>query len=147
MSLNYTDKLIFYKSLKRLSAFIPFYNAIQAGFPSPADDYMEEKLDLNRFLIKNPSSTFYIKVEGVSMIGAGIHPKDILIVDRSLKAKNNDIIIALVNGEFTVKRLSVQPLKVWLLPENPRYSPIDVTDTDFQVWGVVTYVIHNPKNQ
>ena len=147
MSLNYTDKLIFYKSLKRPSVRIPFYNAIQAGFPSPADDYMEEKLDLNSFLIKNPSSTFYIKVEGVSMIGAGIHPKDILIVDRSLKAKNNDIIIALVNGEFTVKRLSVQPLKVWLLPENPRYAPLDVTDADFQVWGVVTYVIHNPKNQ
>ena len=147
MRSNFTEKLLFYKPLKRNIVSIPFYNSVIAGFPSPADDYMEEKLDLNRFLIKNPSATFYIKVEGVSMVGAGIYPKDILIVDRSIRAKNNDIIIALVNGEFTVKRLSLQATKVFLLAENPIFSPLDVTETDFQVWGIVTYVIHNPKNQ
>ena len=141
-----TDKLFIYKSIKSPAGYIPYYPSIQAGFPSPADDYMEEKLDLNRFLIKNPSSTFYVKVEGVSMIGAGIYPKDILIVDRSLRAKNNDVIIALVDGEFTVKRLSLQADKVLLLAENPTYKPIDVSEMDFQVWGIVTYVIHNPKN-
>jgi DNA polymerase V len=141
-----TDKLIIYKTLKSSAGFIPFYPSVQAGFPSPADDYMEEKLDLNRFLIKNPSATFYVKVEGVSMVGAGIYPKDILIVDRSLRAKNNDIIIALVEGEFTVKRLSLQGDTVLLVAENAVYKPLDVSGTDFQVWGVVTYVIHNPKN-
>jgi DNA polymerase V len=141
-----TDKLIFYKILESPAGYIPFYPSVQAGFPSPADDYMEEKLDLNRFLVKNPSATFYVKVEGVSMVGAGIYPKDILIVDRSLQAKNNDIIIALVNGEFTVKRLNILADKVWLVAENPNYKPLDVSETAFQVWGIVTYVIHNPKN-
>lgn len=141
-----TDKLFIYKSIKSPAGYIPYYPSIQAGFPSPADDYMEDKLDLNHFLIKNPSATFYVKVEGVSMVGAGIYPKDILIVDRSLRAKNNDVIIALVDGEFTVKRLSLQADKVLLLAENPTYKPMDVSETDFQVWGIVTYVIHNPKN-
>lgn len=141
----HTDKLYFYNPSKQFAISIPLYPSVTAGFPSPADDYLEEKLDLNRYLIKNPSSTFYVRVEGISMIGAGIYPKDMLIVDRSLKAKHNDIIIALVEGEFTVKRLSIQKNKVLLLPENARYKPIDVTETDFQVWGVVTYVIHNPK--
>ena len=135
MRSNYTEKLLFYKPLKRNIVSIPFYNSIIAGFPSPADDYMEEKLDLNRFLIKNPSATFYIKVEGVSMVGAGIYPKDILIVDRSMKAKNNDIIIALVNGEFTVKRLSLQTSKVFLLPENPIYSPFGCNRNRFSSLG------------
>lgn len=146
MSLNLdTDKLFFYNPSKQFAVSIPLYPSVVAGFPSPADDYLEEKLDLNRYLIKNPSATFYVRVEGVSMTGAGIFPKDMLIVDRSLRAKHNDIIIALVEGEFTVKRLSIQKNKVFLLPENPRYKPIDVTGTDFQVWGIVTYVIHNPK--
>jgi DNA polymerase V len=147
MSFNYTDKLIFCKPLKRSVVSIPLYASILASFPSPADDYMEEKLDLNQFLVKNPSSTFYIRVEGLSMIGAGIYPKDILIVDRSLRAKHHDIIIALVDGGFTVKRLSIDAKKILLLPENSNYKPLDVTDSDFQVWGIVTYVIHSPKNQ
>ena len=147
MAENCTDTLRIYPSLRLETLFIPFYNAVLAGFPSPADDYMEEKLDLNRFLIKNPSSTFYVKVEGASMIGAGIYPKDVLIVDRSLTAKHNDIVIAFLGGEFTVKRLSWQSDKVLLLPENPNYKPIDITGTDCQIWGIVTYVIHSPKHQ
>jgi DNA polymerase V len=147
MAYKVADKLRIYRFFKQKTLFVPYYNSVLAGFPSPADDYMEEKLDLNRFLIKNPSSTFYVKVEGASMIGAGIYPKDVLIVDRSLTAKHNDIIIAFINGEFTVKRLSWQSDKVLLLPENPSYKPIDITGSDCQIWGIVTYVIHNPKHQ
>jgi len=116
---------------------------VPAGFPSPAQDYIEATLDLNEFLISHPNATFFIKVEGYSMINAGIQPDDILIVDRSLEAINNKIVIAIVDGELTVKRLSIIDDIYWLVPENSSYSAIRIDENiDFVIWGIVTYVIH-----
>jgi DNA polymerase V len=118
---------------------------VSAGFPSPANDYLEGKLDLNEHLIKNPPATFFVRVSGDSMIGVGIYPEDILVVDRGEEPKNGKIVIAVINGELTVKRLQRGRDGVFLLPENPNYTPIIITpEMDFQVWGVVTYVIHKP---
>ena len=124
---------------------IPLYlSRVISGFPSPADDYIEKKLDLNEHLIDHPSSTFFVKVKGDSMINAGIFSGDILIVDRSKEATNNKIVVAVVNSEFTVKRLRKNSGKITLIPENPKYSPIEITDqVDFEVWGVVMHVIHS----
>ena len=123
---------------------LPFYTEkLSAGFPSPASDYMEKALDLNEYLIKNPSATFFVEITGDSMTGAGIHSGDILIVDRSLEAKHNRIVVAVLNGEFTVKRLSWQKGKIRLIPENPAYDPIEIKEgTEFEIWGVATNVIH-----
>jgi DNA polymerase V len=120
-----------------------FLARLPAGFPSPAEDYLEGKLDLNEFLIKHPAATFFVKVEGESMINAGIHSGDILIVDRALEATDNKIIVAMLNGEFTVKRMVKRKQKLYLLPESLEYEPVEIKpDMDFQVWGVVAYVIH-----
>jgi DNA polymerase V len=120
-----------------------FISSIKAGFPSPADDYIEKNLDLNEYLIKHPPATFFLKVEGESMIDAGIRSGDILIVDRSLEPKNNKIVIAALNGELTVKRIKKIKNKLFLVPENNQYLPIEITnEMDFSVWGIVTYVIH-----
>jgi DNA polymerase V len=126
---------------------IPFFQeSVSAGFPSPAQDYIENSLDLNELMIKHPSSTFFVRVQGDSMRGAGIFSSDILVVDRSLEAVNGKIIVAIVNGEFTVKRLVIERDRVRLVPANALYSAIDIhPDLDFQVWGVVTYVIHRPQ--
>jgi DNA polymerase V len=125
----------------------PLYsNRIQAGFPSPGDDYIEKALDLNEHLIAHPAATFFVRVSGDSMIGAGIHNEDILIVDRSLKAKHNSVVIAVLNGELTVKRLKIQSGRYSLVPENPAYSEIVITEAmDFRIWGVVTSVVHQFK--
>jgi DNA polymerase V len=120
---------------------------VSAGFPSPSTDYLEGKLDLNEHLIKNPPATFFVRVSGDSMIGAGIHPDDILVVDRSIEPKSGKIVIAVVDGELTVKRLQRSSVgnNVYLVPENPKYNKITITEEmSFQVWGVVTYVIHKP---
>lgn len=124
---------------------LPFYqHAISAGFPSPADDEMAEKFDLNELLIKHPSATFFLRVAGSSMIKAGIHHNDILIVDRSVEAKNGKIVIAAVNGELTVKRLFIEGDRIQLIAENDSYRPIDITgDKELHIWGVVTNVIHS----
>ena len=120
-----------------------FLVRIAAGFPSPADDYIEKHLDLNEYLIKHPSATFFVKVEGDSMINAGIHNGDVLIVDRSLEASDKKIIVAVVNGELTVKRIRKEKGKLFLVPENDDFEPLRVTEEmDFRVWGVVTSVIH-----
>lgn len=124
---------------------LPLYlSRIKAGFPSPADDYLDRKLDLNEHLIKHPASTFFVKVKGDSMTGAGINSGDILIVDRSLEPKDKRIIVAVINGDFTVKRISKKGEKLSLISENPKYEPIEIKDSmDFEVWGVVTNVIHS----
>ena len=124
---------------------LPLYlSRIKAGFPSPADDYLDKKLDLNEFLIKHPSSTFFVKVKGDSMLGAGINSGDILIVDRSLEPKDKRIVVAVVNGDFTVKRISKKGSKLFLLAENDKYQPIEIKDgMDFEIWGVVLHVIHS----
>jgi len=123
---------------------LPFYTEkLSAGFPSPASDYIEKSLDLNEFLIKNPSATFFVEIQGDSMIGAGIHSGDILVVDRSLQAVHGKIVVAVINGEFTVKRLSWISNKIRLIAENPNYKPIEIIDgMDFEIWGVATTVIH-----
>jgi DNA polymerase V len=116
---------------------------VNAGFPSPAADYIEEKLDLNVHLVKHPAATFFVRTNGDSMTGAGIFNGDILVVDRSLNPKNQNVVVAIVNGDFTVKKLCMSGGNVSLLPENQKYKPIEITDgTDFRIWGVVTYVIH-----
>ncbi len=123
--------------------FSLFQMPVQAGFPSPADDFVEKSLDLNELLIEHPAATFFVRVQGTSMKDAHIHDGDVLIVDKSKEAVSGSIVVAVLNGEFTVKRIQVQGEAVLLVPENKKFSPIAVTrEMDFQVWGVVTYVIH-----
>jgi len=129
------------------SARFPLFAArIPAGFPSPADDYVEKGLDLNELLIRHPSATFFVRVSGESMTGAGIHSGDVLVVDRAEIARNGSIIIAALNGELTVKRFVRGNGRVYLVSENPNYAPFEVTgETGFEVWGVVVHVIHSFK--
>ena len=130
--------------LAKESTRCPLYSSrVQAGFPSPADDYIEAHLDLNEHLIKHPAATFFVKAEGNSMIGANIQSGDLLIVDRSITPTHGKIVIAAINGELTVKTLSQQAGKVQLLPANPEFPAIDITEeSDLVIWGVVTHVIH-----
>lgn len=123
---------------------LPLFSVpVRAGFPSPAEDYLEQNLDLNEHLIQHPAATFFVRVEGDSMRGAGIHKGDILIVDRALETSNGKIVVAVINGEFTVKRIRIAENRVFLEPENPQYSSMEVPpESDFRVWGIVTYVIH-----
>ncbi len=124
---------------------IPFFLfRIPAGFPSPATDYMQEEIDLNKYLKGNSSSTFILRVQGDSMTGANIVDGSIIVVDKSLTPKHNSIVVAVVNGEFTIKRLSKIGGVVSLNPANPKYKPTVITeDMNFQVWGVVKNVIIN----
>ena len=121
----------------------PFFNTgISAGFPSPADDFNQQRLSLDEALIKNKDTTFYAKVSGQSMIGAGLHDNDLLVIDRSLEPTNNKIAVCFLDGEFTVKRLRVTKDEIWLQPENPDYPIINITDANnFVIWGIVTNVI------
>ncbi len=122
---------------------LPLYSCpVSAGFPSPADDYLEGQLDLNQYLIKHPVATFFVRVAGDSMIGSDIHPGDLLIVDRSLEARDGRVVIAVVNGELLVKRLRRGEC-VYFVADNPNYPSLLITEAmDFQVWGVVTNVVH-----
>ena len=120
-----------------------FTSRVQAGFPSPADDHLEDTLDLNTHLINHQEATFFVKAQGDSMIGAGIHQGDILIVDKSLTPKSGKIVIAVVDGEFTVKRLHKYKGNITLKAENPEFEDIKIRGTDeLIIWGVVTSVIH-----
>ena len=123
-----------------------FLSFVRASFPSPADDYKERPLDLDELVIQHPEATFYVKVRGESMQDAGIDDGDVLVVDRAIDARHNAIIVAVLNGEFTVKRLHQEDETIYLVPANPMYQPIRVTeDMNFQVWGVVTYCIRKVK--
>ena len=124
---------------------IPLLNdSVSAGFPSPADDYTEENIDLNEHLISNPFSTFFLRVKGDSMINAGIKDKDLIIVDKSLIAKPGNIIIAMIDGEFTIKRLSIKNDELYLKAENNDYPNFRFKNhIDVQIWGVVIYSIHS----
>jgi DNA polymerase V len=124
---------------------LPLYMvAVSAGFPSPAEDYIEDKIDLSQHLVKNPAATFLVRATGDSMIGAGIHSGDVLVVDRSLEPTQNKIVIAVLNGDLTVKRIRYERKQVYLLPENPDYPAIAINEgIELQVWGVVTNVIHS----
>jgi DNA polymerase V len=115
---------------------------ISAGFPSPADDFRETRISLDEELIHNKEATFFARVTGKSMIGAGLDDNDLLIIDRSLEPENNKIAICFLDGEFTVKRLRVEKNEVWLQPENPDYPTIKITEeNNFIIWGIVTNVI------
>jgi len=137
--------------IKKIWAFDPktsleiplFVAGISAGFPSPADDFIDKALDLNEFLISHPAATFFVRVEGSSMIDAGIRPGDILIVDRALEVRSGNVVIAVIDNEFTVKRFERCCDTCRLLAENPAFEPIEIKDgMQVEVWGVVTYVIH-----
>ena len=120
-----------------------FLGRLPAGFPSPADDYLEGKLDLNRHLIKHPAATFFVRVSGDSMLEAGIHSGDLLVVDRSLEAIDGNVVVAALDRELTVKRLYKRDQTLRLLPANAHYQPIEIQAHQlFEIWGVVTNVIH-----
>ncbi len=130
-------------SAKATLALPLFLTKVPAGFPSPADDYLELALDLNNYLIKHPAATFMVRASGDSMKDAGIQSGDLLIVDRSLEATHGKIVIAAIDGELTVKRLYQQSNRVQLVPDNPAYQPIDISELqNVVIWGVVTHVIH-----
>lgn len=122
---------------------IPFADeGISAGFPSPAQDFMDMSIDLNKELIKNPPATFYGRVKGDSMKDLGIDNGDLLIIDKSLEPKNGKIAVCFIDGEFTVKKIEFKEDFLWLIPANKKYKPIKVTsDNDFVVWGIVIHVI------
>ena len=138
-----TDSLIFYAPIKEEGLGVPLSkNTVSAGFPSPADDFKEKRISLDKTLIKNKEATFYARVSGESMIGAGLDDGDLLVIDRSLEAEHGKIAVCFLDGEFTVKRLHIDKDNITLMPENKSYKPIKVPkDSDLLIWGVVTYVI------
>lgn len=120
-----------------------FSSRVPAGFPSPSEDYIEGRLDLNRYLIKHPVATFYVRVSGDSMIGANIQEGDLLVVDRAEEAQDGNIIVARIFNELCIKRFRIIGERLWLFSENERYHPIEITEAmDFEVWGKVLYSIH-----
>lgn len=117
---------------------------VAAGFPSPADDYIEADLNLHEFVVKHPASTFFVRAQGESMVEVGILSGDILVVDRALTPHNGDIVIAALEGELTVKELRLAKNKAWLIPRNPDYQPIEITgNEDCIIWGVVAHSVHS----
>jgi len=123
-----------------------FGSPVSAGFPSPADDFIETKLDLNKKFIKNPSSTFFAWVRGNSMRGVRIYDGDMLIIDRSLEPESGKIAVCFVNGEFTAKLVEKRVNGLYLVPANTDFSALRITEeVDFQIWGIVTYSIHKPR--
>jgi len=121
-----------------------YLNSVCAGFPSPASDYLEGEIDLNRYLIKNPLATFIVKSQGNCMLQAGIHSGDLLIVDKSKKPKNNSIAIASIDGDLTVKRIKISGKKFLLSSDNKDYGNVKINnESDIFIWGIVTKVIHN----
>lgn len=121
---------------------------IRAGFPSPAQDYMEQAIDLNKEIVKHPASTFYGRVVGNSMSGEGIDDGDILVIDKSLELIDGDLAVCFINGEFTVKRVKLEKDYAWLVPSNPDYQPIKVTkDDEFTIWGIVTYTVKKNRKR
>lgn len=140
----FTSKNIdFFSAIAEIDLQLPYVEkGISAGFPSPADDFIDATIDLNKEFIKNPSATFYGRVKGNSMKNAGIDNGDLLIIDKSLEPKDGKIAVCYIDGEFTVKRIKLDKDCLWLVPENDLYKPIKVTaDNDFIVWGMVVHVI------
>lgn len=142
--MNINNKNIeIYRSENKINIELPFVESgISAGFPSPADDFLNNAIDLNKELIKHPDATFYGRVRGDSMIDAGLNDGDLLIIDKSLPYINNKIAVCFIDGEFTVKRIKLEKNIIWLIAENINYKPIKVTeDNEFIIWGIVTTVI------
>lgn len=123
---------------------LPLYlSAVQAGWPSPADDYIDQQINLHEYIVKNPASTYFLRAAGDSMLGCGIHDDDLLVVDRSLAASNNRVIIAALDGELLVKRIVRRGSRTFLSPANPEFSEIEITNMEYvHIWGVVTFVLH-----
>lgn len=142
-----TSHIDFYSANTATELALPLVDGgIAAGFPSPAQDYIDLKIDLNKELIANPSSTFYGRVKGASMQDAGIEDGDILVIDKSLEPKDGDTAVCFVDGEFTLKYIKIEPDAVYLVPANSKFKPIKVTeDNNFCIWGVVTYSIKSHK--
>jgi len=139
-----SDSLTFFlpKELNESEGAIFMDIGISAGFPSPADDFRETRISLDEELIRNKEATFFARVSGQSMIGAGLDDNDLLVIDRSIPPTNNKIAVCFLDGEFTVKRLRVEGGEVWLKPENPDYPIIKITEeNNFIIWGIVTNVI------
>ena len=138
-----------FQSINKKQILTPiFMDSVSAGFPSPATDYMENKLDLNEYLIKHPAATFIVKARGPSMMDAGILSGDLLIVDRSITPKSNDIVIASIFGDLTVKKLQKKENSLFLLSANSEYPSIEVKEEmECFIWGIVTYIIHESNSQ
>lgn len=136
-----------YKASTDTNIKLPLFSStVSAGFPSPAEDFVEKELDLNEFMISHPAATFFVKVKGDSMQGAQISDGDILVVDRSKEPRNNSIVIAFVDGEFLVKRILKKGDNLFLIPENPKFTPIRITnEMDFKIWGMVTFIIKQTR--
>lgn len=143
INLHKTKTIEFYSAETTSKLDLPFVeNGISAGFPSPADDFLDISIDLNKELIQNPSVTFYGRVKGDSMVDAGLSDGDLLIIDKSLEPTDNKIAVCFIDGEFTVKRIKIEKDIIWLIAENRNYKPIKVTsENDFIIWGIVTTVI------
>jgi len=141
--LHNTQSIVFYTADTTLKLSLPFIESgIKAGFPSPADDFLDLSIDLNKEFVKNQSTTFYGRVKGDSMQNAGLEDGDLLIIDKSLEPINGKIAVCYIDGEFTVKRIKIEKECIWLVAENEKYKPIKVTeDNDFLIWGMVTNVI------
>lgn len=140
---NTQVQAIYAADLANHAAFPLYLASVSAGFPSPAEDYLEGQLDLNKYLISHPAATYFVRVTGDSMIEAGIHSGDLLLVDRSLEPQDKNVVIANVNGELTVKRIQIRGGKITLVPENKKFAPQPISpDSDLQIWGVVKHVIH-----
>ena len=142
LPISMIDRIMQFIAQKGL--ILPIYTTqVQAGFPSPAEDTQPETFDLIDRLIQNPAATFLVRVQGESMIGAGIFPNDILVVDKSAEPTHENIVLAVVDGEFTVKRLLRKSDKIELAAENPKFPPIEIRDeSELNIWGVVKQVIH-----
>ena len=136
---------LFYPTSSPSRLSLPLFTGkVAAGFPSPADDYVEKNLDLNELLVQKPAATFFVRAQGESMLGAGIHPNDILVVDRSIEAVSGKIVVCALNGELTVKRLNRINGQWQLKAENSDYTDIVIhEELDMVIWGVVTNVIHS----
>lgn len=145
LKLHQTTTLEIYTADTSTNVSLPLVDSgISAGFPSPADDFLDVSIDLNKEFVKNPSTTFYGRVKGDSMINAGLNSGDLLIIDKSLEPVDNKIAVCFIDGEFTVKRIKIEKDVIWLVAENEKYQPIKVTaDNDFLIWGIVTTVIKN----
>lgn len=144
-----TTQLDIFSADASTSLSLPYVESgIQAGFPSPAQDYIDESIDLNRELIKHPAATFFGRVSGDSMIDEGIEEGDILVIDKSLEPMNDDLAVCCIDGEFTLKRISIKENRILLLPSNPTFKPIEVVaDNQFVIWGIVTYTIKKNRRR
>lgn len=136
-------KITFFLPDTKSGLELPFISSgIKAGFPSPAADFDETRVSIDQIVVKHKEATFYARASGNSMIGAGIDDGDILVIDRSLEARDGKIAVCFVDGEFTVKRIKVEQDCVYLLPENPKFEPIKVTEeNELIIWGIVTHVV------